>query len=622
VALSVVPESNPPHLSPSTNGVGGGLSDGDVAPARALVRASGATHTQPRRHLLTVALEDYYHVGTFSHLIDREQWYRFEARLEQGTRRTLALLDEFGIRATFFVLGSVADTMPELVRELADRGHEIASRGYSHRKIGQFTSREELRDELIRSREALERASGRRVVGHRIGDQWFGPRDLWALDVIAEAGYGYDSSIGPIFRRFANQPWRRFAHQHTATRGGRTLWEFPISTLSLLGFSVPIAGGNYFRQFPHALVRRAVDHWDRTCSAPFVMYFHTWELDPDQPRINAASPSARVRHYRNLDKLPGILRSYFEQYSFVGISNYLGLDTQLVAAPAARRPDPTPTRLTALAKPVPVSLIVPCYNEESSLPYLANTLRRLEEVTAGRYDMHYVFVDDRSTDATFEVLQRLFGARVDCTIVRHEQNSGVAAAIHTGLVNAPTEIACSIDCDCTYDPMELLQMVPLLSDGVDLVTASPYHPRGGVQNVPPWRVMLSKTLSMLYRGLLHQKLSTYTSCFRVYRRSRALSVDIAHGGFLGVAEFLGRLDLSGGRIVEYPAVLHVRVLGASKMKLVRTIAGHLRLLAELFWVRLRGGKSHVASAPVDVAEVVAQPPAAASAGSATASRIY
>ncbi len=562
----------------------------------------------PRRHLVTIALEDYYHVGTFSHLIDRAQWYRFETRLEQGTRRTLALLDEFGIRATFFVLGSIAETVPELVRELADRGHEIASRGYSHRRIRQFANVEEFKDELVRSRETLERASGRRIVGHRIGDQWLGPEDLWALDAIADAGYAYDSSVGPLFRRFAAEPWRRFAHRHIAADSGRSLWEFPISTVQLFGLSIPISGGNYFRQFPHTLVKRAVEHWDRVHDSPFMMYFHTWELDPEQPRINASSTRARVRHYRNLEKLPGILQHYFGHYKFVGVAEYLGLDTAL---PGPVPPIPAPVTLAPLlVRPAragiglaggdasgasvaiaAVTLVVPCYNEELSLAYLANTLRRLEESLADRYTFHFVFVDDCSTDRTYAMLQQLFGSHPRCTIVRHEKNAGVAAAMRTGILNAPTEIVASIDCDCTYDPLELQRMIPMLADGVDLVVASPYHPAGGVRNVPPWRLVLSKTLSGIYRVVLHQKLATYTSCFRVYRRSSALSVPLTNGGFLGVAEFVGRLDLSGGRILEYPTVLHVRVLGSSKMKILRVIAGHLGLVMRLAAQRITGGRA-------------------------------
>ncbi len=131
-----------------------------------------------------------------------DRWYRFERRVESNTRKALDLLDEYDISATFFVLGSIADEMPELVREIADRGHEVASKGYFHHSISHF-SREEFRDDVARSREALERASGSHVHGFRIGHQWFAPDDLWALDVLAEEGFAYDSSVRPLFRRYS-----------------------------------------------------------------------------------------------------------------------------------------------------------------------------------------------------------------------------------------------------------------------------------------------------------------------------------------------------------------------------------------------------------------------------------
>ena len=133
-------------------------------------------------------------------------------------------------------------------------------------------------------------------------------------------------------------------------------------------------------------------------------------------------------------------------------------------------------------------------------------------------------------------------------------------------------------------------MIPRLEEGVDLVTASPYHRNGRVLNVPAWRLSLSKGLSFLYRRVLHNKLATYTACFRVYRRSAVENLEVREGGFLGVAETLGRLDLAGARVVEHPAVLEVRMLGYSKMKVMRTILGHLRLLVRLVALRRRGGK--------------------------------
>src|SRR5436305_3579301 len=183
--------------------------------------------TQPpvaeRRHVLTIALEDYFQVGAFNQLIQRGQWYRFETRLEKNTQRTLDLLDRHGIHATFFVLGWVADHFPELVRRVADRGHEIASKGYYHRHINQMTPGE-FRDDLARAREALEKASGTPVRGYRMADGWWRPADLWALDVLAEEGYAYDSSMAARLREFAHEPWRRFLHQQT-TSGGWQLME-------------------------------------------------------------------------------------------------------------------------------------------------------------------------------------------------------------------------------------------------------------------------------------------------------------------------------------------------------------------------------------------------------------
>jgi len=140
-------------------------------------------------------------------------------------------------------------------------------------------------------------------------------------------------------------------------------------------------------------------------------------------------------------------------------------------------------------------------------------------------------------------------------------------------------------------------MIPLLTDGVDMVTASPYHPDGAVKNVPAWRLFFSKSLSSFYHMILHHKFSTYTSCFRVYRRTSVVDLEISEGGFLGVAETLGRLDLQGGVIIECPTVLEVRLLGRSKMKMIRTILGHLRLLARLALARVFRNETATAKRP-------------------------
>ena len=550
-------------------------------------------------HILTVALEDYFHVAPFKSLIDRKQWYRFEMRLEGSTRRTLDFLDESGARATFFVLGWVADAAPDLLREVVARGHEVASKGYYHRDIRQL-DREEFREDVIRARDAIERATGRPVLGYRVPQGWFNPNDLWALEVLAEVGLLYDSSMRLVLRSYAAEPWRRFIHRPQVL--GRPFLEVPLSSLRVCGLDLPIAGGNYFRQFPHSLMRRAVAHWTRRYDAPYVMYFHTWELDVEQPRINAASMTTRIRQYRNLDKMPAMLAHYFSSYRFTSIADYFDLQAPaaqaLAVGSAARAPSPAwsaegaePGSAGGTAGSIPVTLVVPCYNEEHSLRYLFNTLQSVSQRLGARYALRFVFVDDGSSDDTWAMLHRIFGSDLRCRLVRHERNRGIAAAIQTGIAEADTEVVCSIDCDCTYDPHQLGEMIPLLTDGVDMVTASPYHPRGGVKNVPGWRLVLSRTLSRMYRVVLHQQLATYTSCFRVYRRSRLVHLELRRAGFLGIAEMLGRLDLAGARIAEYPAQLEVRLLGHSKMKVLRTIMGHLGVLAELARLRVRGRTS-------------------------------
>jgi len=547
------------------------------------------------RHLVTVAVEDYFQVGSFNRLIQRGEWYRFEPRVSANTRRALDLLDEFGVRGTFFVLGWIADTMPELVAEIARRGHEVASKGYYHRSMRAMTP-EEFREDLARAREALRRASGQRILGYRVADEWLRPADLWALDVLCEEGYEYDSSVCSVLGRFASEPWRRFAHLHEF--GERTLWEFPISSVEAFGLAVPIAGGNWYRQLPPWFVRRAVEHWTRTYTAPYLMYFHVWELDPDPPRISAASWIQRVRTYRNLDCMPDRIRGYLSRYRFTAVADHLGLAVQTQPPPVPKSESSAPVPIVSAPRKgrdtrLPATIVIPCYNEELILPYLANTLRSVEEKLGDRYRFEFLFVDDKSSDETYQALQRLFGERPNYRIVRHAKNLGVAGAIGTGIAAAETEIVCSIDCDCTYDPHLLQEMIPLLAPDADMVTASPYHPDGGVRNLPAWRLSLSRTLSRLYRLVLSHKLYTYTSCFRVYRRDRVLQIAVRNTGFLGIAELLARLDLAGGGIFEFPATLQVRMLGRSKMKVLHTIRGHLGLLCQIAMLRMFGRQARL-----------------------------
>ena len=234
-----------------------------------------------------------------------------------------------------------------------------------------------------------------------------------------------------------------------------------------------------------------------------------------------------------------------------------------------------------------VSVVVPCFNEELALHDLHEKLTHARLVLGSKYETYLLLVDDGSTDATWSVLQELFADDPSCTLLRQSRNFGIAAAILAGIRAAKTEIVCSIDCDCTYDPEQLERLIPMLTAEVALVTGSPYHPDGKVQGSVGWRIFLSKSASALYRAVLRQKLYTYTSCFRVYRRNTILTLDLRRNGFLGVAELIGKLDLQGSVIVECPANMGTRVRGVSKMKVARVIFGHLHLLCQLLILRGR-----------------------------------
>jgi len=535
------------------------------------------------KQILTVNVEDYFHVWALrgSNAVLRKHWDRLDPRLDASLRAVLELLERHGARATFFVFGCIADRQPQIIESIVARGHEIASRGYWPRSLKGFEPSEFV-DDLGRAKEALEAAGSNRIVGYR-SPAWIGREHLWMLDELIEQGYQYDSSINPILLRFAHDPYRWHVHQHWHTSKRAALWEVPISTAGLFGVRVAISGGNYIRQLPHWMLSRAVQRQIQKGPDPVIFYFMPWELDVGQPQIQGLSMVNRVRHYHNLSKTRLVLEDYLNKYRFDGIGDYFGLAHEPL--PREVRPFHPPTDVAApeVASPPdaqPISLVVPMFNERQNVSYLRRTLLGFRECLGSRYRSHFVLVDDASTDDTWDLVTKNFARVPDCSLVRHPQNLGVAAALMTGIRSAPTEIVCSIDCDCSYDPATLARMIPLIDDA-DLVTASPYHPQGSVRNVPSWRLVLSKTLSRMYSGVLSERIHTFTSCCRVYRKSAVADLELVHGGFLGVAEMLIEVHRRGGRVVEFPATLESRLLGESKMKVVRTIRGHLGLLRTL-----------------------------------------
>jgi len=534
-------------------------------------------YTQP--HLLSINLEDYFQVAPLRNVIPQRHWSRFGLRVEQNTLATLDLLDKSGSKATFFTLGWLAERRPDLIAEIARRGHEVASKGYHHAPYAML-SRQEFEDDFLRSRDAIENASGKAVLGYRIAEGALPTDYLAPYAFLARQGIRYDSSIRPFGSGFIGKDsWR---HIQQLSGDDWSLTEVPLSSSSLFGVPLPMTGGNYLRQVPKALYNAQLAHYLKTSKDPWHLYFHVWEMDPEQPRVSAISAVKRMRQYRNLEQMPERFAAYLETYQFQGIASHLGLTAQAVAPHAASQVVAAPAPIAVEnANRKNVTIVVPCYNEQDTLPYLDGTLASLAEQTKNSLQLSYMFVDDGSKDRTWEVLHELFGDRGDCTLVKHRQNRGIAAATMTGIHAAKDEIVCGIDCDCSFDPHTLADMIPLLTDDVDMVQASPYHRDGGVTNVPGWRLALSKNLSRIYRLILRHKFASYTACFRVYRRSAIAPITLDDEGFLGIAEMFIRLDRAGARIVEFPTVLESRLLGVSKMKTVRVIRAHLQMVARL-----------------------------------------
>ncbi|QWV91853.1 DUF3473 domain-containing protein [Geomonas oryzisoli] len=273
---------------------------------------------------LTVDVEDYFQVSAFDPYVERDRWDQYPLRVEGNTARVLDLFDSFGVRGTFFILGWVARRCPHLVREVRDRGHEIACHGFGHElvyRIGPQRFREDVRC----AKALLEDITGDQVVGYRAPSYSITRRSLWALDILIEEGFRFDSSIFPVYHDIYGLPGApRFPH--LIRRPSGVIREFPLSTypLRLAGreFLLPVAGGGYLRLFPASLLGRCIDAINAREGEPAVLYFHPWEMDPDQPRIRAGMKS-RFRHYLNLAKTEGKLRQLLSGIRFGTMSEAL-----------------------------------------------------------------------------------------------------------------------------------------------------------------------------------------------------------------------------------------------------------------------------------------------------------
>ena len=272
---------------------------------------------------LTFDIEDYFQVEAFKQHIRYEEWPHYSIRVADNTRKIVEILDERGVKATFFMLGWVAERCPEMVTALAASGHEIASHGYAHQMVSKQTP-QEFEADLAKSLEILEPLAGTKIIGYRAPTYSIIKESFWALDLLAKHGMKYDSSIFPIKHdRYGVPEAPRFPYP-IYERNGRQMIEFPISTMRVGKWNFPIAGGGYMRLFPYAVMKFGLRSVNRE-GQPAIVYLHPWELDPEQPRIPNIPATTRFRHYVNLHATADKLRALIRDFDFAPVRDVLRL---------------------------------------------------------------------------------------------------------------------------------------------------------------------------------------------------------------------------------------------------------------------------------------------------------
>lgn len=282
---------------------------------------------------MTVDVEDYFHASAFDRVVSRASWAEMESRVVPNTRRLLELFNVQNVRATFFVLGWVAERFPSLVREIAAGGHELASHGQDHQLVYLLTPAQ-FRADVRRAKATIEQIAGVAVHGYRAPSFSIVKTSLWALDVLIEEGHTYDASIFPIRHdRYGIADAPRTAH--VIQRSSGSIVELPSSTVRLGDANYPIAGGGYFRLFPYAATKWGIARVNTRDREPVVLYIHPWEVDPGQPRL-PASPTTRLRHHVGMHTTMAKLRRVMGDFSFGPIAQVLAAQSRVAVAGGAR----------------------------------------------------------------------------------------------------------------------------------------------------------------------------------------------------------------------------------------------------------------------------------------------
>jgi len=274
------------------------------------------------QHALTVDVEDYFQVSAFANQIDIKDWPNWPLRVEQNTHTLLELFERKDVKATFFVLGWVAERCPELIRAIHKAGHEVASHGMTHQLV--YNQKPEtFREETFRSKQLIEDIIGEAVYGYRAASYSITPHSLWALETLIDAGFTYDSSIFPVHHDRYGMPGAPLNIHTAQTTNGKSLTEFPLTSAKFFNGRLPVAGGGYFRIYPYFFSKLMLKRAAAEIKQPFIFYLHPWEIDPEQPRVPNSSALSRFRHYTNLSRCLPRLENLIGDFDFTTVKNVI-----------------------------------------------------------------------------------------------------------------------------------------------------------------------------------------------------------------------------------------------------------------------------------------------------------
>jgi polysaccharide deacetylase family protein (PEP-CTERM system associated) len=546
---------------------------------------SSAPRGQPAGQIanaLTVDVEDYFQVAAFERIIQFCDWERYESRVCQNTDRLLDLFSEHQVLGTFFVLGWVAKQHPHLLRRIRERGHEIACHGYRHVRINLQDSKT-FREDIRQAKKIIEQEIGDRIRGYRAATFSVRPDTLWALEILVEEGFDYDSSIFPIAHdRYGIPTAPRFPFK-LATPSG-TIAEFPISTIKLCGQNVPATGGGYFRILPFRHVTRAIRELNQTEGMPAVFYLHPWEIDTEQPRQTTAAWREQFRHYTNIHKTESRLRVLLKEFRFASMVQVLrecplrtfdiqseSLNGQYFAS--------AEKSITFFDGAVPkfraqkISVVIPVYNESENLEPLCLELRRA--LSPLGLETEWIFVDDGSTDDSLERLRALRNEFHEIKIVKLRRNFGQTAAMQAGFDLARGDVVVSMDADLQNDPGDIPMMLRRLEAGYDLVCGWRKDRRD------PWlsRKLPSKVANWMIRKVIGSEIHDRGCSLKVYRAELVRAFRL----YSDMHRFIQEVSsMSGARVSELVVNHRDRRFGASKYGISRTF----RVLSDMCSLKL------------------------------------